>query len=232
MAGIRLVTVARAAPSALRALFHRVLFDVLLVAVLFAALWLTMWRQGADVLDPARPLARGDLLVWAAFAANLVAALFLLRQMNPAGGYLHDRLVGLRVVPGNLVRRPRVPVEPEAAKPAARRKMHRRRPRGAVPSYLVDSVDDVVREPPPRPSPVPALAPLPGVDAPAGVDHRGGPLFWLAERVVDSVGFRAVDPDSRDEPAPPLPWWLRVLFAPAHLLFAVALRLGLRPPRT
>ena len=232
LTGIRLVTDARGLPTPFRVFLHRVALDGLVVVVMFASLWLTMWRQGADLADAARPLAFADVVVWLVFVANLLVGLLLLRQMNPGAGFVHDRLLGLRVVPGNILRARPPAAEPEHAAPAARPKLGLRQARTTVPSYLRDEQDDVLPEPPPRPSVVRDLEPEPGLDAEAGVDQRSGPLFWLAERVVDSVGFRIADDGFDPEPPRPVPWWLRVMLAPVHWLFAAALRLGLRPPRT
>ena len=134
LTGIRLVTDGRAVPRPLRVLLHRIVLDAVLVLILFVSLWLTMWRQGVDFGASARPLAVADFVVWLVFVANLLVGLLLLRQMNPTAGFVHDRLLGLRVVPGNLPRARPPAAEPEHAAPAARPKMALRQARTTVPS--------------------------------------------------------------------------------------------------
>ena len=225
LARVRLVDAAGVPVTPLRALAHRAVFDLVLFLVVAVALWLTLWRQGLVLGDGASPFTVGDFVVWLLFAANLAALFLLLRLLDPASRFVHDRLVGLRVVPRGVERLPPVPAEPIDARPAARPRLRVRRSQGRVPDFLQDE-DDVPLEPPPRPSVVRDRAPDPDLDRPAGVDHRSGFLFRLSERLVDAVGYR--DPGAESSEALRPGALARVVLAPAHFAYRCARRLGLR----
>ena len=175
-----------------RPLFRRLLFDLTAGVVAGLALWLMLRRQGL-LFDSARPFASSDLVVFAAFAVNLVVLIALLTRLDPQHRSLHARFSRTRVLPRVVVPAPE-PVAESVVKVKPRPLLKQRQVAPVIPDYLrVPGDDDPdLEERPPRPRVL--RRPMDDrtravYDHPRGVDAPRGVLARFADFVVSRIGY-------------------------------------------
>ena len=183
--GLRVVGGGGQEPALWRVAVRRACLDVVVLAVMALALWLTMVRQyGGLPLGAPVDLDGSDAVVFCAFFANLVVLLALGRRLDPKRRFPHDSLAGLAVVCTAAAKAGKGP-----AAGSGRRRVAA--PVGVVRSRWDDETAEVV---PARPWDGRKWRADPVAAAKAAERERMGAVSRLIERVVAWGSGRAAPP--------------------------------------